>query len=264
DSVFDQDVLRQVSDVYRKVRNTMRFLLGNLHGFDPNATALKDCALTPIDRWAIRQRNIFVQTVYEGFKNYQFHMVYHALSDFCNITLSSVYLDVLKDRLYCEDAQDPERIASQAVLYDLARTLMSVSWPILTFLSEEAWQLLPKREGDPEFSAFLDWPVALEGGGGADTQFARWLEIRDIVQREIEARRPKKRGERQEGQLGSSQQAIVTLRVPAAERAHFEGHEDALKELFIVSRVQIETSEDNDVHVDVSAADGERCPRCWN
>jgi len=264
DSVFDQDVLRQVSDVYRKVRNTMRFLLGNLDGFDPDAVKLADTALTPIDRWAIRQRNDFVQTVYEGFKNYQFHMVYHALNDFCNITLSSVYLDVLKDRLYCEREDDPQRIASQAVLYELARTLVSVSWPILTFLSEEAWELLPHRKDDPAYAAFLDWPQALEGGGEENAQFERWLEVRDEVQREIEARRPKKRGEREEGQLGSSQQAIVTLHVPATERAQFQGHEKALQELFIVSQVRVESTDDKKLQVVVTAAEGERCPRCWN
>lgn len=264
DSVFTQDVLRQVSDVYRKVRNTVRFLLGNLVGFDPDAARLQDMELTPIDRWVIRERNTFVEEVSNAFENYQFHMVYRALNDFCNGTLSSVYLDVLKDRLYCERESDPSRQASQAVLYEVARTLIEVSWPILTFMSEEAWELLPRRKGDPEYAALLDWAETIEGGGEPNPQFERWLEVREHVQQEIEARRPKKRGEREEGQLGSSQQAIVTLRVPASELKDFEGSEKALQELFIVSQVHIETGDGNTVEVKVTAADGERCPRCWN
>ncbi len=264
DSVFAPNVLKQVSDVYRKVRNTTRFLLGNVNGFDPNAVQLQDVELTELDRWALRRRNEFVRSVTDAMESYQFHVVYQALNDFCNVTLSSVYLDVLKDRLYCDDEYDPRRVAARAVLYELARTLIAVGWPILTFLSEEAWELLPHRQDDPEYAAFLPWPKAVQGGGEEDASFEQWLHLREQVQLEIEARRPKKRGEKLEGQLGSSQEAVVTLGVPAAQWASYAGKEKELAELFIVSEVHLDKIEGEAVTVKVTAATGERCPRCWN
>lgn len=264
DIVLAPTVLRQVSDVYRKVRNTLRFLLGNIEGYDPNAHPYDASKLTPIDRWAVRQLNTFTEIATKGMQTFEFHSVYHALNDFCNVKLSSVYLDVLKDRMYCESPNDEARLASQAVMYEMARTLITLCWPILTFTSEEAWKLLPRREGDPEFAGFLDWSTPLACGDAIDARFEGWLDVRELVQSEIEARRPKKRGERLEGQLGSSQEAVVTLRVPSSQLSDFIGHEEELAELFIVSRVLIEAGTDDALGVEVAAATGERCPRCWN
>lgn len=264
DIVLAPAVLRQVSDVYRKVRNTIRFLLGNLEGYDPQTMPYDPTRLTEIDRWGMRQLNRFMDATTRGMKNYEFHSVFHALNDFCNVKLSSVYLDVLKDRMYCEAPNDPERIASQSVLYEMARSLITLIWPLLTFTAEEAWELLPRREGDPEFAGLLSWPEAYDCGGDVDPIFDEWLQVREQVQSEIEARRPKKRGERLEGQLGSSQEAVVTLTVPASKLEQFKGHEEALSELFIVSQVVVEQSEHDEIQVGVHAADGDRCPRCWN
>lgn len=263
DIVLAPTVLRQVSDVYRKVRNTVRFLLGNLDGFDPNAHAYDPSALTPIDRWAVQQLNTFIDAATRGMQNYEFHSVFHALNDFCNVRLSAVYLDVLKDRMYCDHPADPHRLASQSVMYEMARALITLCWPILTFTAEEAWSMLPRREGDPEFAGFLNWVSPLEGAS-EDAAFEELLALRDTVQAEIESRRPKKKGERLEGQLGSSQEAVVTLDVPEARLPDFEGKEASLAELFIVSQVTIVGAATNDIGVRVSAATGERCPRCWN
>ena len=264
DIVLAPTVLRQVSDVYRKVRNTIRFILGNIDGYDPNTQPYDPSKLTPIDRWAVRQLNEFIEAATKGMQNYEFHSVYHALNDFCNVKLSSVYLDVLKDRMYCEHPEDEERKAAQTVFYQIARALIALTWPILTFTSEEAWKLLPRREGDPEFAGLLDWPSTIDCGDAVDARFEGWLEVRELVKAEIEARRPKKRGERAEGQLGSSQEAVLTLKVPASRSEDFVGHEDELAELFIVSQVIVEVADTDAVKVDVASATEARCPRCWN
>lgn len=264
DIVLAPTVIKQVSDVYRKVRNTVRFLLGNLDGFDPNAHAYDPSKLTPIDRWAVRQLNDFIATAQKGFESYEFHSVFHALNDFCNVRLSAVYLDVLKDRMYCAHPTDEQRLASQRVMWEIARALITICWPVLTFTMEEAWEMFPKAEGDPEFAGLLSLPSPLAGADVDAKDFDEWLDLREVVQAEIEARRPKKKGERVEGQLGSSQEAVVTLQVPEARAERLQNAVGNLEELFIVSQVKIVGHAGEGVKVGVDAATGERCPRCWN
>src|SRR5690606_1547646 len=136
-----------------------------------------------------------------------------ALFEFCNETLSAVYLDVLKDRLYCEAADAPARRASQAVLYEALRAVVIAMAPVLTFTADEAWGFMPHRDGDPDNVFLADFPRARPDWADAegDAEFATWLAIRDQAQLAIEARRPKQKGEKTAGQIGSSQEAVVTL-----------------------------------------------------
>mgnify|MGYP002620271920 CR=1 FL=1 len=265
DMVLAPTLLKQVSDAYRKVRNTMRFLLGNLRDFDPDTMPLQEGDLTPIDRWALRRLKAFVDGAHAAFDNYEFHAVWHGLMDFCNADMSAVYLDALKDRMYCDRADSPARRASQAVMYETLRALVTVAWPILSFTSEEAWSMMPRRSGDAEFVALLDWPsITCPADNAEDARFADWLALRARVQGLIEERRPRKKGEKLPGQIGSSQEAVVTLTVPGDTLARWQAERDTLRELFIVADVLVSPGASSDVDVAVEPASTQRCPRCWN
>ncbi|TVQ97775.1 MAG: isoleucine--tRNA ligase [Deltaproteobacteria bacterium] len=275
-------LLKQIGDAYRKIRNTIRFLLGNLHDFDP--ASAYDVAPTTLDRWALARTADYLDQVRDGYEEMEFHRVFHTALDFCNLTLSSVYLDALKDRLYCEDAGDPSRRATQRVLYEALRGLVLSLAPVLSFTAEEAWGHLPRRADDPDsvFLATFGAPGAaspgqrllsdLEDSGAAwSVADARavadgWVAVRERVNEAIEARRPAKKGERVEGQIGSSQEAAVTLTVAPRELDRWSSVVDELAELFIVASVTVEAGEvpAGDVEVSVAPSPWPRCARCWN
>jgi isoleucyl-tRNA synthetase len=261
-------LLKQVADSYRKIRNTIRFLLGNLSDFEPDASQLKVDELTPVDRWVLSETAELIEKADEGFENYEFHTVFHALLSFCNQTMSAVYLDVLKDRMYCDAPDSPKRRGSQAVLYEALRAIVGVAGPILSFTTEEVWEQMPHRNDDAEYLILDSFPEAPPEWSELDTgEFEKVLEVRDRVLSEIEARRPKKKGEREEGQIGSSQEAVVTLRGEEDDIAFLEGRENELAELFIVSEVQVVTGEpdgDSNISVGIELADADKCDRCWN
>lgn len=262
DIVFSDGVLKQVSDSYRKVRNTIRFLLGNLSDFDPDRFALDPTAMSGVDRWALRELNRFITEAKRAYENYEFHTFYHALNEFCNLRMSAVYLDTLKDRMYCDGQDDPARRASQAVMYEVLRALVTLCWPVLTFTAEEAWSMMPHREGDDDFAALTLWPEAHEVDASDSERFERWLELRQRVQALIEERRPRKKGEREPGQIGSSQEALVTIYAKSDEAAELREHAAELAELFIVSEVRVEDGAALEIQVEPSSH--ERCQRCWN
>ncbi|NQW62416.1 MAG: class I tRNA ligase family protein, partial [Deltaproteobacteria bacterium] len=180
---------------------------------------------------------------------------------FCGGVLSAVYLDVLKDRLYCNDPADPARRASQAVIYEVLRALVIGVAPILSFTAEEAWAAMPRRAGEQDSVFFADFPVADPTLAVVPAGFVRLLEKRGEVLEQIEARRPKKKGEREPGQIGSSQEAVVTLTVPAEEAATYAARAAELAELFIVSEVMVELGS---WAIAVNTATTHRCARCWN
>jgi isoleucyl-tRNA synthetase len=261
DVVLAPTLLQQVGESYRKIRNTVRFLLGNLHDFDPS-TELREADLTDLDRWALGRVDEYVVKLRSAYEGYEFHAAYHATMDLCGSVLSAVYLDVLKDRLYCGSPGAPARRAAQAVLYRALRCLVVGIAPILSFTAEEAWAVMPKRAGDADSVFLADFPDAtVVPGSGIGSSFARMLEVRGQVQEQIEQRRPKKKGEREPGQIGSSQEAVVHLSVPAEEAATWQDRREELAELFIVSEVLVSVGAWS---VSVEPAASPRCARCWN
>ena len=261
DVVLTPSLLQQVGESYRKIRNTIRFLLGNLHDFDPAANGLAGAALTDLDRWALARTQDYIGKLQTAYNGYEFHTAYHATLEFCGGVLSAVYLDALKDRLYCNDPADPSRRASQAVIYEALRALVIGLAPIISFTAEEAWAAMPHRAGDEDSVFFADFPAADATFASVPAGFLRLLEKRGEVQEQIEARRPKKKGEREPGQIGSSQEAVVTLTVPAEEAATYAARAAELAELFIVSEVKVELGS---WAVAVDTAATHRCARCWN
>ncbi len=267
--VLSPDLLRQAGDAYRKIRNTVRFLLGNLADYDPDASPVSAAALRPLDRWVLARTAEFAARAREGYAGYDFHTVFHAAHGFCNDVLSSVYLDALKDRTYCDGADSEGRRAAQAVMYEAARTVILAVAPVLAFTSEEAWAVLPRRAGDSDHPLLEDFPAAPAEWADAanDALVAKLLSVREQVHAAVEARRPKKKGEQVEGQIGSTQQAVATLRAGSALAGTLRGAAEALAELLIVSQVEI--VDDATLAADAFAVSVEptalpRCERCWN
>ncbi|MEI6125644.1 MAG: isoleucine--tRNA ligase [Pseudomonadota bacterium] len=260
------DILKRLSEAYRKIRNTCRFMLGTLSDFDPAADMVAYKDLTEIDRWALYRFNQLVKRVTAAYSEYEFHTIYHSITNFCITDLSSVYLDILKDRLYCSAAKNPLRKTAQTVLYRILKGLLALLAPVLTFTAEEAWQCLPgKKEDSVHLSSF---PAAAEELD--DARLAeKWdtiLKVRDIVLKQLENARVNK-------VIGNSLEASVRLEAPAKLHAFLEGIGEALADIFIVSRTQLVRKEQagdaslekqlEDAVVTIARAEGNKCQRCW-
>jgi isoleucyl-tRNA synthetase len=249
-----------VAEAYRKVRNTIRYLLSNLGDFDPAKDALAEDALDELDRYALDRHRQVVARVLEAYDTCEFHVVYHQLVQYASADLSAFYLDVLKDRLYCDAAASPRRRSAQTVLHRMARDLALLLAPVLPFTADEAWEAVPGRS---EASVHL---ALFPGREPADAALLeRWavlLEVRAEVTKTLEEARAAK-------QIAASLEAAVVLRAPEATLAALRAH-DALSSvfpgnlanLFIVSAVKLEAG-DGPLSVSVAHAAGRKCERCW-
>ena len=266
DARISKEILKQVSEAYRKIRNTARFILGNLYDFDPSSDAVCDCKLQEIDRWALETYQALVDQCRAAFDALEFHAAYHAIHGFCVVDLSNFYLDVLKDRLYVEAADSDSRRAAQTVIWRILHGLVRLLAPILTFTAEEIWSYLPKAAGDPSESVLLaDMPAPSERE--VDRAFqAKWDRIhavRDCVQKALEAARAAKT-------IGSSLEARVTLYCTGELRAFIESVLSLLPQVLIVSQVETAEgeggapSELEGLRIDIARAAGDKCARCWN
>jgi len=274
DLALSENILKQVADAYRKIRNTLRYLLGNLYDFNPETDMVERDDLLEIDRWQMHRLQEVVGRVSEAYRDYEFHVVYHTLNNYCSVDLSAVYLDILKDRLYTSGATSRERRSAQTVLYNVADALIRMLTPILSFTAEEAYGYLPKPAGSPVTSqlltmpqvdpTYLDQPLAEE--------WAKLMEVREAVQAVLERARADK-------MIGSSQEAAVNLYTTSGEGSLSEllsKHLPDLPAVFIVSDVKLFTGGQSapsgtyfgegpgDLSVEVVKASGEKCERCWN
>ncbi|HSQ21568.1 MAG TPA: isoleucine--tRNA ligase [Coriobacteriia bacterium] len=258
-SVSDE-ILERTSEAYRRIRNTFRFLLGNLADFDP-AHAVPYAEMPELDRWALVSLGDLVTRVTTAYDDWRYHAVYRAVYDYCVTELSQFYLDVLKDRLYADAATSHSRRSAQTVLAAILHDLVRLVAPILSFTAEEVWQIAPATIRGSAASVQLGgWPVAEEYEDADELRaaYAVALRWRDEVTRAIEEAR-------NAGAIGKSQAAKLRLRVPADDLAVLEARGGtALAEMFIVSAVTLEPATDDTGSVLVEPADGEKCPRCWN
>jgi isoleucyl-tRNA synthetase len=249
-----------VSEAYRKVRNTLRYLLSNLFDFDPVAGAVAEADLDDLDRYALARHREVVARVREAYDAYEFHLVYHQVVHYCSVDLSAFYLDVLKDRLYCDPADGPRRRSAQTMLLRIADDLTRLIEPALPFTADEVWPLLPgRREASVHVAHF---PSA---EGADDLVLARWqplLEARAAVTKALEEARAAKR-------IASSLEAAVVLRGTADALAPLRAHEAQsrvfpgnLANLFIVSEVRLQEAA-GPLAVQVEHAEGAKCERCW-
>jgi isoleucyl-tRNA synthetase len=260
DMRISDDMVRRVAEAYRKVRNTLRYLLANLSDFDPARDAVAEDALDDLDRYALDRHRQVVSRVLDAYETYEFHLVYHQLVQYAAADLSAFYLDVLKDRLYCDPAGGARRRSAQTVLHRVARDLCLLLAPVLPFTADEAWPFLP---GLAEASVHTALLPARETAD--DARLARWavlLDVRADVTKALEEARAAK-------QVAASLEAAVVLRGPAAALAPLRAHEATggtfpgnLANLFIVSAVRLEEG-DPPLAVAVERAPGRKCERCW-
>ena len=268
-----KEIFKQLSQSYLKFRNTARYCLGNLDGFDANSLVAPQDMLA-LDRWAITKLNQLIEKVAEAYNNYEFHIVSHAINDFCVVELSSFYLDIIKDRLYCEEKNGLKRRSAQTALYLILDSMAKMFAPILAFTCDEIWQAMPHRAGDDTRNIVLNEmnkPFA-EYALSAE-ELAKWdtlIAVRNDVNGVLETARASKR-------IGKPLEAAVTLKIgDDAAKAAVESISDMnLAELFIVSQCLIsDDAEDGDavtgtgsgfpgLSISVIEAPGTKCPRCW-
>ena len=247
------EILQRVTDGYRKLRNTARFALGNLHEFDPARDTVPYEEMEEIDRWALAELDRVLAEVAKAYEAYEFHNVYRALYNFSTGTLSARYFDIIKDRLYTFAPRNKARRSAQTALLKIADALARTLAPILVFTADEIWENLPGRTVPSVHIA--EFPVA--GGQNNDELLATWallFEVRDEVLRALEEARVAK-------QIGSSLEAKVTLTAFGETRQLLRKYEKDLRYIFIVSQVELVEGSQS---LAVSHAEGEKCERCWN
>jgi isoleucyl-tRNA synthetase len=266
------DILQRVADSYRKIRNTARFALGNLDGFDPEADNVPLGEMHEVDRWALAELDRVVARALEAYKAYDFHAVYRLIDAFCTVTLSARYFDITKDRLYTSAPKSAARRSAQTALNHIADALARLLAPVLSFTADEIWENLPEvkaRSASADESAaappsvhVAEFPVVLsaEREAGLLERWARLFEVRDVVLRALEEARTAKL-------IGSSLEAHVRLEARRSTFELLESYREELRYLFIVSQVSLTLLEEEageDIRVTVERASGSKCERCWN
>ncbi len=263
---ISQEILNHLIEAYRKIRNTCRFLLGNLYDFDPVQHRIPCEQLPELDRWALGRLGELIPRITRAYEDFEFHTIFHALNNFCAVDLSAVYLDILKDRLYTFRKDSPLRRGSQTVLFDVLVALTKLMAPILSFTAEEIWRMLPaavRREAGVDSVHLTSFPEA-DPKWKDEALAQRWgrlLEVRSRVQAELELKRREK-------MIGASLEARVILEANPEAYRLLKEYEQDLPTLFIVSQVEVKEMhhppQKSDVVVTVAKAEGEKCERCWN
>lgn len=253
DMRISKDILKQLAEAYLKIRNTARYMLGNLNGFDPDA-AIEPPEMEPLDRWAVARFNDLVARARAAYDIYEFHAVYRGVYNFCVVDLSNFYLDIIKDRLYCAGKDSPARRSAMSAMYLILDGMVRLLTPMLAFTSEEIWQAMPHRARDAGGSpVYNDMPSFDPALALPPEQAAHWqtlIDLRGEVNRVLEAARAERK-------IGKSLEAVVTLRTAA----EVDGVD--LASLFIVSKVIVEKT-DGATEITVAPAEAPKCSRCWN
>jgi len=255
------EILNRMVDAYRKLRNTARYALGNLSDFDPETDQAAESDLWEIDRWALAVTREVTRKAVDSYKRFDYTTVYHALYNYATVTLSNVYIDILKDRLYTFAPKSIGRRSAQTALYRIVDAFTRLLAPILCFTADEIWEALPgEREASVHLAEFPDG-TAREGDGEL---LKRWDEremgilfVRSEVQRALELKRNEKT-------IGASLEARVRLSVGGPRYALLNECRDQLPAIFIVSEVKLVESAAGDMAIEVEHASGAKCERCWN
>jgi isoleucyl-tRNA synthetase len=256
-------ILTRLTEAYRKLRNTLRYALGNLHDFDPQADPLPAAGLEEIDQWILRRAAALVARCRQWYDELAFHRVYQAIYNFATTDLSAIYFDILKDRLYTHAPRSRSRRGAQTALYRVCSALVRLAAPLLAFTADEAWSHMRRPEGAPEsvHLALMPEPeeltAGLEGDGAALTaNWDRLMQVRDQVLKSLEAAR--------NGRLiGAPLEARVVLEAGAGWFPLLERYRAQLPALFIASEVELNRADGADLAVTVERASGEKCERCW-
>jgi isoleucyl-tRNA synthetase len=267
---ISKDLLKQLSEVYRKIRNTARYILGNINDFNPDTDSVDYSELSELDKWALGRMTNLIKKVNEAYNTYEFHLMFHAIHNFCVVDMSNFYLDIIKDRLYTSKADSKERRAAQTVMYEILHNLVRMLTPVLAFTTEEIWQYMPHRAADDTESVQLNsWPQVNEKyiNVALSEKWEKIFELRSDVSKALEIARANKT-------IGHSLNAMVTLYADGEDLEFIKSIESDLVTIFIVSDVEIKKTADAPenaqkgeempgVKVSVEQAPGEKCERCW-
>ncbi len=253
------DILKQLSDAYRRIRNTARFILGNLKDFDPAVDTVAYSDLTEIDQWVLYKLAKLSDRVREAYRQYEFHIVYHSIYQFCSVELGGFYLDVLKDRLYCDLPNGLERRSSQTAMHAVLVELVKLIAPMMAFTADEIWQHLPKTD-DIKSVHLTRWDQLPDDyyNEAIEKNWSKMLEVRHLVTKALEEARSDKK-------LGSSNDAVITIIGSKEHISQLQPFADSLSMLYIVSDVKLVTADEDDdeIEVVVELAEDEKCHRCW-
>jgi isoleucyl-tRNA synthetase len=265
---ISEEILKRLVEAYRRIRNTSRYILGNLYDFDCTRDMVPYGEMEEMDRWILHRLEEVIQRVREAYGRYQFHAVYTTLYNFCTVDLSALYLDVLKDRLYTSGAASKERRSAQSAIYRVLDVLVRLMAPVMSFTAEEVWAALPAREGKEASVHLARFPAANPGhlDQALDESWQNMLAVRGEVAKVIEAARKNK-------VLGHSMDASVDIAAPEALRSLLTSHREDMRALLIVSEVNIvaadrigepvPSTEIEGLVIGVTKARGAKCSRCW-
>lgn len=263
DITLSKKILNNAAEAYRLFRNTFRFQLANLFDFDPSKDLVPLSKMDPLDRWALHQTAQLIRSCTEAYENYEYHRVQQLCNQFCASTLSAIYHDILKDRLYTLGTRNAQRRSSQTAIYHIINSLLKILAPILSFTADEAWAFgTAKTEYTANSIHLEDWPVADPSWTQPEieTEIGTLLRIRGLVNEKLEPAR-------QSGRIGKSLDAIITLSGSPEDTTYLllKKYEFILPELFIVSNVELQPASGG-IQIQISTGEErslQRCPRCW-
>jgi len=267
DVVGSEALMQRVGENYKKIRNTFRYVLGNLEGFDPATDAVSYGEMEALDQYMLRQAAEFADDVRTAYQEFAFHRIYHRLNHFSIVDLSAFYFDVLKDRLYVSAPKSKARRSAQTAIWRIGEALTRLLAPIMTFTTEEVWQYLPKIAGREDSVHLAEFPATTDVLGSstqvdskADEDWTTLRSVRDEVLKALETTRNNKL-------IGTGLEAHVVITASDAMYSLLQRYADQLRYLFIVSQVTLTQGSGNgtgSVKVEVKKADGSKCERCWN
>ena len=259
------ETLQRLSDAYRRIRNTARYLLGNLAEFDPATDMVADDQLLELDRWALSRLSGLITRVEKAYEKYEFHSIYQAVHNFCSIDLSAFYLDILKDRIYTSPKSSLEYRSARTSMFLLLDSITRLIAPVMTFTADEIWQRMP---GEREESVHLaTFPKLMEQRFDAELEerYEQLQKVRSEISKLLEKARAEK-------QLGQSLEAKIRLQAPESLKPLLQQYQEQLAGIFIVSQVELIDSLDEGIEAEqltglklqILPAEGEKCERCWN
>jgi len=264
-SVSDE-ILKRIADSYRRMRNTMRFLLGNMHGFDSEQHSVEWHELVAIDQWAISKAFALQNEVVTAYRNYEFHRIYQEVHNFCVVEMGGFYLDIIKDRLYTTGANSLPRRSAQTAMFHIAEAMVRWLAPILSFTAEEAWGFLPGKRSESVFlTTWHQFPPGAERG--SDIDWPAFIALKADVARQLERLR-------MAGEIGAPLEAEVTVYAPPEQAARFRALGDELRFLLITSQARVKETDSppvgavpshaENVWIEVKPSTQKKCVRCWH
>ncbi len=254
---ISDEILKRISDAYRKLRNTARYCLGNLADFDPKRDRVAFDQMAEIDRWALAKLNEVTKRVLAAYERYEFTDVYQSLYNFATIEMSALYFDILKDRLYTYAPRSLARRSAQTALYEIVHRLSRLLAPVLVFTADEIWENIPGAANEAQSVHLAEFPAYEEAWRNDDLlkRYERLFDVRGAVMKALEEARNAKL-------IGAGLEARITITADAATKSFLESFGEDLRFIFIVSKVELR--EGAELGVKVDAAEGEKCERCWH